>query len=218
MLFLRVDDYPFTKRDERWRHNRMTFTAFDEVVRRHVPSYMLAVIPSLVDDADVDMLANMDHVEVAMHGVRHDERFQNEFQSWETDDDVLSLLNSGLSRISSTNGWLVNKYVPPHNVLDVRTINALRSLHFTDVFGGPETERDVMVHARSIGMNTWVSQPPHLYGRSDEMLQRGSVDFIRSFRDDAYLTLHWTWETNIGLSHLDNFLSQVREHISPVSW
>lgn len=218
MLRLRVDDYPYTKKEERWRHNRTSFRAFDDVVRRYVPSYVLAVIPSLVDDDDVDMLANSDHIDVAMHGVRHDERFRNEFQSWETDDDVRSLLLSGRARLRPAAGYDVSKYVPPHNVVDARSLRMLCEIGFTDIFGGPETAPEDMSYARSLGLNTWVSLPPHIYGRSDEMVERGAVEFIRSFRDDAYLTLHWTWETNIGLSHLEKFLSQVKDNFSPSLW
>ena len=33
---------------------------------------------------------------------------------------------------------------------------------------------------------------------------------------DVYLCLHWTWENNIGLEHLDEYLSSISEAIKEI--
>jgi hypothetical protein len=63
-------------------------------------------------------------------------------------------------------------------------------------------------------MKVYHSAHPLWYGRSDELLNRDKahIHIKESFDTaDFVLTLHWPWEWNIGLAHLDRFLGEVKE-------
>ena len=60
------------------------------------------------------------------------------------------------------------------------------------------------------------SAEPFEYGRSDEMLQRGAVEYWDKKVDKvipSYITFHWTWEVNIGLENLEKFLEALKPSI-----
>lgn len=206
-LLVRVDDYPGTKPDEFWKHNLENFKLFDEVMRRHLDSYALGVIPKHTSDRDLEWLKTQSHIRLALHGRNHDERFPNEFGDWETAAEVYQALRSLRAHLGDS-----VVYIPPHNVIDAKTVEGLLRSGFTTLWGGPGSDRMVLEHARALGMVTAYFEPPEEYGRSDELLQRGSVEFLRErLRSDqpAKLCLHWPWEFNVGLEHLDLYLSRL---------
>ena len=57
------------------------------------------------------------------------------------------------------------------------------------------------------------SEPPLEYGRSDELMQRGAVEYLKEEckKRDVWLTLHSPWEINIGLSSLREFMMKLRD-------
>jgi hypothetical protein len=209
MIVVRVDDFPFTKQSERHRHDRESFLRFDDVLSRHLGGapYLLGAIPALSTDDDLSMLASLGHVTVGMHGVRHDERFPNEFLPHLTERDVHRSLSSARERLRAATGQPVDVYMPPRNVIDRRTLAACGRAGFRAFTSGPETG--------DVGRTTLArlhSEAPLEYGRSDELLERGSVGHLRRRCESggrAILALHFTWETNLGLESLDRYLSQL---------
>lgn len=212
---LRVDDFPGTKPEEFWKHNLDNFKRFDEVVAKYVPEYVLGVIPKHTTPQMVSYLEQNDRCRVALHGVEHDERFPNEFRDHETTEDIFNKLVSARQPFKSCNGAFdVVDYIPPHNVVDNKTLDALKLAGFRRVFCGPGTTTEAMVHARSIGLIVKYSPHPIWYGRSDELLSRDNAhDIIKreAGLESHVLTLHWPWEWNIGLHNLDVFLHQIAE-------
>lgn len=220
MLHIRIDDFPSTKVEEFYRHNLESFKRFDEVMRKHCPrGYLLGVIPRHVTHEQLKWLWEQEHIRIALHGVHHDERYLNEFLPHLTEQDIEDRIYRALctlypryedGRSKSVKDMLVD-YIPPHNVIDHRTVRALNQLAFRNIYGGPGTDPAVAEHARSLRMNFHVSKFPEEYGRSDELIQRGSVEHIlkESKERDVWLTLHWTWEHNIGLEHLDGYLGML---------
>ena len=108
----------------------------------------------------------------------------------------------------------VTKYIPPHNVIDDKTCQALKRAGFDSVYGGPGSDTSVLERAyRMYGLKSYFSKFPTWYGRSDEMLQRKSHEQIVVEKEIPYqshvITLHWTWEWNVGLHNLDEFLSKL---------
>jgi hypothetical protein len=226
MLYVRVDDFPGTKPEEFDKHNLHNFKLFDEVMQKHCPrGYLLGVIPKHVTYEQKKWLWQQRHITVAMHGVTHDEAFLNEFRPHLTEDDVFDRLYSGMVMVHRykheessgcaccTMNMAPIDYIPPHNVIDHRTVRALKRLCFLNIYGGPGTDPSVAEYARNLGMNFYISKFPEEYGRSDELVQRGSVEHIlrESKVRDVWLTLHWTWEHNIGLQHLDSYLEMLGE-------
>jgi hypothetical protein len=210
MLNVRVDDFLLTKDDESWRHNLENFKLFDAVMAKYGVNYVLGVIPRTATAGHLEYLASNPRVEVAMHGILHDERFRNEFREHQTETDIVNALSS-VKQVWDSIVGPVDKYIPPHNVVDYKTCRALSTLGFSTVFGGPETDENVAEYARGLGLNFEISAAPLEYGRSDELLQRGSVPHLSrevSIRP-VWLTLHWTWEFNIGLSNLDTYLKEL---------
>lgn len=214
-VILRVDDFPGTKPEEFWKHNLDNFKAFHEVVSKYVPEYILGVIPRHTTPQMVDYLESTDGVRVALHGVDHDERFPNEFREHETKEDIFNKLVSARQPFQKCNGaFEVTDYIPPHNVVDNRTLDALKLAGFRRVLCGPGTMEPQMGYGTSIGLNMRYSSHPTWYGRSDEMLVSGAPRRIKEEAEhfsESVLTIHWPWEWNIGLQHLDTFLHQISE-------
>lgn len=206
-VMVRVDDYPGTKPGEFWKHNLESFKKFHEILPKR---YLLGVIPKHVSDDDLAWLGQQEKIEIGMHGINHDERFQNEFPDYFTQRDIETSIQThreGLEFISKRH---VRVYMPPHNVIDEKTCRALKSLGFAAYTTGPETKNDLAVIKRLH------SEPPLEYGRSDELLERGSVahlnEQVMTSNRVIYLTLHFPWEVNIGLDSLKSYISQI-EHL-----
>lgn len=211
-LYVRVDDYPGTKPNEFSKHNLENYKKFHNLITKFVDSYILGVIPGYTRNLDLQWFKENKNIIVALHGVNHDESKLDEFK----DKDYNSTLNSLniVKTIFDKNlGYSVNDYIPPHNVINKDTVLALKKLGVEYIYGGPETSDYIKEYIITSGINYVHSQPPLEYGRSDELLQRGSVEHIREKLkfSNVWLGLHWTWEHNIGLENLDLYLSKVFE-------
>lgn len=214
MIRIRVDDYPGTRPDEFYKHNWAALESFDEIMRENwVPGYMLGVIPGHVTDEDLRKMAGHPRIQVAMHGVAHDERFQNEFRDYLTTSAVKTMLEQEKSRLERLVKSEVRVYIPPHNAFDERTCAALSAVGFTTICGGPGSPAWADVTKRPfLNLEYARSQTPWEYGRSDELLQRDSVGWFTdaTCAPHPVLTLHFPWEINIGLAHLRTYLSALR--------
>lgn len=215
MIKIRVDDFPWTKREERDRHNLDAFMKFQDVINRWMSGYwLLGVIPGNCSGDDLYTVKHKcPYARVGMHGIMHDESRPNEFLPYLTCDDIGKQLGTTRQLLSSAIEKDVRVYMPPHNVIDTRTLAALKPAGFRAWTGGPETDKNLW----SIDALQYIhSEAPHQYGRSDELLARGSVaHLIRESTDrNIWLTLHWTWETNIGLEHLWTFLREIEGNLS----
>lgn len=214
MIHFRVDDYPGTKPEEFDRHNIENFYKFEAVMAKHGANpFVLGVIPRHVTDSDLSFLGMSPNVQIALHGVNHDERFPNEFREHQTEDDVYAAISSAKDRLESCSDQEVDTYIPPHNVIDRKTVHALVRSGFKNLMGGPGSDEQVIFHAMELGLNAKMYMPPYNYGRSDELIKRGAVEMLAPFMKSPnlhwHLGLHWTWEANIGLENLDNLLSQL---------
>jgi hypothetical protein len=216
MILARVDDFPFTKSEEAWKHNVENFKLFDVVMKKYFSSYVLGVIPRRVTDEQLLFLKNLDHIDIAVHGIDHDERFRNEFREHETEGDIYSKLLEAKNRFERITGRVVDSYIPPHNVIDMKTIRALKKAGFKRIFGGPGTDKSILGLCYVLNVESHYSAEPFEYGRSDEMLQRGAVEYWDKKVDKvipSYITFHWTWEVNIGLENLEKFLEALKPSI-----
>lgn len=202
---IRVDDFPGTKREEFYKHNMESFIEFDDVMQKNCgKQYLLGVIPTYSSHEDLVRLSTM-NLQIGMHGIKHDERYQNEFLPHQTDREIFIALIENRQRLQDIVNKPVKVYMPPHNVLDVRTCRLAKDAGFTHVTTGPETDVEISYVKRLH------SKKPLEYGRSDELLSLGAVDYLNRKDTQAILTLHWTWEFNIGLSHLSRFLEQIKD-------
>lgn len=207
MIRLRVDDFPGTKPDEFWRHNLDNYKRFHDIVIKRVPEYVLGVIPRHTTDDHLRWLGQQQEIIVALHGVHHDERFPNEFRDFQTEEDIYQALLSAKRPLDELVGP-VKTYIPPHNVFDQKTCRALERAGFKNICGGPGSPPWA-----GSNLNYFYSAEPLEYGRSDELRQRGSVEYLE--KTDAVLTLHWTWEWNIGLENLQRYLFQLEGLFAP---
>lgn len=205
MILLRVDDFPGTKPNEFHKHNLESFKQFDAIVKKYVPSYLLGVIPKHATSEQLLWLSQNKYIKVALHGINHDERYQNEFGAWLTDNDVYSALLSAKLLLKCSVGYDIDTYIPPHNCFDQRTIKQLKYTGFKNIAGGPGSPQNF----KSDLINYLYSEHPKGYGRSDELMERGSVEWLTSRKDDVWLTLHFPWEINVGLEFLEKYLSQL---------
>jgi hypothetical protein len=209
MIRVRVDDFPHTKGEP--QHTLAAYREFDRCLRECLGGkrYLLGVIPHRSSVDDILYLRNETDCTVGMHGIRHDEHeldlYQNEFPPYLSQKDVGTMLMSTVAHLDDALGRDVRIYMPPRNRIDRRTVDVLLDCGFYGYTTGPETPAELRMHDY---LTVYHSEPPHQYGRSDEMLKRNSQVHLRA-EDEAILTLHWTWETNIGLNHLRDFLGQI---------
>lgn len=208
-VILRVDDFPGTKPNEFKEHNLDNFKKFDNILEKYnVKEYVLGVIPKYTDEESLKWLTCNKRIKIALHGIEHDERYDNEFKLFEIEDDIFDKLCKAKLFLEKF-GVRVTDYIPPHNVIDYRTVRALSRLGFKRVFGGPGTHQ-FMFFQNDIKFvysekNIW-------YGRSDELMGKYDViDVImkESKMSNQCLTLHWPWEWNIGLENLDKLLGKI---------
>lgn len=214
MISFRVDDFPFTKSEETWRHNLSNFKMFNDVMRKYHATYTLAVIPDRLTDDMLKFLGEEQYmIDAALHGIHHDERFLNEFHSGETEEQIYQAIMSAKYPLEKYCGQ-TRTYIPPHNVVDTKTVDALVRAGFKTLYGGPETDPNVMEYAHlQKGMHVLSHFPPH-YGRTDEMTARGYIDYVKARPDhDVHIGLHWTWEWNVGLHNLEKFLDGLKHEI-----
>lgn len=205
---IRVDDFPGTKPEEFYRHNLENFKQFHALIPK---KYLLGVIPTHASKGDILQIGAQD-IEIGMHGIYHDERYPNEFRDYQTQIEIEKILTEQRSHMEHLSGKKVRVYMPPHNVIDKKTIFALENTGFKAFTSGPETIDLEQIH---LNIKRLHSIPPLEYGRSDELLQRGSVEYLReeAKKRTVFLTLHWTWEWNIGLEHLKLYLSKIEDLI-----
>lgn len=213
MIRVRVDDFPQTKGEP--LHTLQAFREFDRRLRECIGGkrYLLGVIPLRSSVDDILFLRNETDCVIGMHGTDHDEKkldqnSGNQFEPFLTQADVTAKLRECREALESGVGRPVNIYMPPRNVIDMRVWNAAQYAGFTRYTTGPETDPFVMRNS----MGSWIdSRPPHEYGRTDEMWVRGSSSQLRlrSDAEETNITLHWTWEANIGLHHMVKFLTDI---------
>lgn len=208
-LKIRVDDFPYTKLHE-WqpsRHSEVRFAEFDSIIPVR---YLLGIIP--MNSFNVDAWPPTGKVVPGMHGYWHLESRQNEFEGISL-NDVVGYLQAGREMIGEKFGTVPDVYMPPHNAVDVNTIIACQRVGFKAVTGGPGVHPAMPFVVESYGGMRYIgSDPPILYGRSDEIMQVLDV-----LKDPPYLngvlTLHWTWESNIGFDHLRRFIDRIGRHL-----
>jgi hypothetical protein len=190
------------------------FREFDRRLREHLGGkrYLLGVIPDRCTIDDVLFLRDETDCVIGMHGTDHDEarldrNGGNQFEPWLTVTQIREELLSRHVSLQEAVGRKVQVYMPPRNVIDGRTYAALLNSPMVWITSGPETNPDMVR-----GSSRFIySMSPLEYGRTDELLQRNAhMHLIGEGKDrDVVLTLHWTWETNIGLEHMRCFFDQI---------
>ncbi len=210
MIRIRVDDFPQTKGEP--QHTLSAFRDFDRELKSLTDRrYLLGVIPGRCAPEDIAFLRDETDCVIGLHGIDHDETqldvYGSEFATYLSRAAVRERLREAKESLERGIGRPVRVYMPPRNKIDQRTASVLTGLF--DVYtAGPETDVEVM---QRFG-NYEFSEFPHEYGRSDEMLVRHShEELIRRCEMGRFpvLTIHHTWETNIGLRHLREFLGQI---------
>lgn len=216
MIRVRVDDFPNTKDAEKDRHTLAAFREFHKCLRECIGGkrYILGVIPDRCSIVDILMLKNETDCVIGMHGTDHDEarldrNGGNQFESYLTTKQILTNLEENKIVLSQALDRAVDIYMPPRNVIDERVATAALTAGFTRFTTGPETSVAVR---RDWYRHIIHSMPPLEYGRTDELLMRGAAAHLRGTAElggDVVLTLHWTWETNIGLEHMRKFFAEI---------
>lgn len=215
VIYVRVDDFPNTKDDEREKHSLDAFRVFDKRLRESIglgKKYLLGVIPRRCTPEDILFLRNETDCAIGMHGIYHDEKkldqYQNEFPSFYSQKQIARNLMETADQLEQAIGRDVRVYMPPRNRIDRRTVEILQDCGFWGYTTGPETDPEFRKHDQLVVFD---SQPPDGYGRSDELWSAGVHRQIclRGSSEDLYLALHWTWEKNIGLSHVVKFLTAI---------
>lgn len=210
-ILIRVDDFPHTRGEP--QHTLAAFREFHRELNASLGGrrYLLGVIPGRCTVDDVLMLRNETDCVIGMHGIDHDEALLdlhgNEFPPYLSRLDVRQRLTEARLGLERAVGRPCRVYMPPRNRIDQRTAGVLNGL-FELYTAGPETDPEVLGRFQS----HCFSEFPHEYGRSDELFERGSHrELVARCESGRWpvLTLHWTWEVNIGLASMRRFLSQI---------
>lgn len=221
MIRVRVDDFPNTKDGEKDRHSLAAFRQFHRCLSECIGGkrYLLGVIPRRCTVEDVLFLRNETDCVIGMHGIFHDEKkldiYQNEFPPYMTAHDIARQLLEAAKALDDGIGRRTEIYMPPRNRIDRRTVDILLDCGFHAYTTGPETPEELRKMPKDLGPFPVHSEPPHEYGRTDEMFVRGAVRNMipRAEFEDIILTLHWTWETNIGLDHMRRFFAEIPKEL-----
>lgn len=217
MIQIRVDDFPHTKGEP--QHTLEAFREFHrEITACTGVTYLLGVIPGRCTVEDILFLRNETDCVIGMHGIDHDEAkldlYQNEFPPYYSSRDVGRRILEASDALDAAVGRRTDIYMPPRNRIDRRTVDVLPDCGFVAFTGGPETPNELRNGTDLLYIIH--SEPPHEYGRTDEMYEAGSHVILAEQSEkgrDIVLTLHWTWETNIGLDHMRRFLTAIpRKH------
>lgn len=212
MLEIRVDDFVGTKPEEFYRHNVDNFVKFNEVMRSFDLTYTLGIIPSTLGRDEINYLwEQRNDITYALHGLIHDEHKMNEFEGkkFPEIENLLKIPKLFMDTSLDTN---ICDYIPPHNVFDEDTVIALHRLGFERIFGGPGTMETLLPFVESLSIEYVHSEFPYEYGRTDELLERKSIEHIMkklSHGEHVCLTLHWTWEWNIGLDYMKRYFDKL---------
>lgn len=211
MIRVRVDDFPHTKGEP--QHTIGAYREFHKCLSECIGGkrYLLGVIPGRCSPDDLLFLQRETDCVIGMHGTDHDEarldrNGGHQFEPYLTVNSIRIALSDARMALRAAVDRPVDIYMPPRNRINEQTAQAARAAGFEAFTSGPET--DQFLRQR---WGPWVihSNAPHEYGRTDEMLQRDSHVVLRQQIPDAVLTLHWTWETNIGLHHMRRFFSEI---------
>lgn len=211
-LMIRVDDFPGTKPAENFKHNLENFKRFHHYLTSYDDfRYTLGVIPGYTKPVDLKWLKEQD-IDIALHGVVHSESHLDEFYGKQYQAIETALLHAK-NFLELYSECRTISYIPPHNTISADTVLALSRLGFDRIYGGPETEEDMKGFIKLEGMEYIHSEPPLEYGRSDELMERGAVNYLREEckTRDIWLTLHAPWEINIGLENLRNFMMKLHD-------
>lgn len=221
MIRVRVDDFPHTSKREP-QHTLDAFREFDRELRSCIGKrYLLGVIPKQCTPEDVVFLRNETDCVIGMHGILHDETLLdahgNEFPPYLSRNDVGRALVEAARALDEAVGRRTEIYMPPRNRIDRRTADVLFDCGFFYYTTGPETDEGLRAgRVRPDRAMYLHSEKPHEYGRTDELLQLGSHErLVEKSKNgfDVILTLHWTWEVNVGLHHMREFFSRIpKEH------
>lgn len=214
MIRVRVDDFPQTRGEP--QHTLDAFRDFDRCLREGIGNrrYLLGVIPGRCTVEDLLMVRNETDCVVGMHGTDHDEarldrNGGNQFEPFLTARDVIEELTENRAALEMAVGRPVLVYMPPRNQLRLGEAACLSASGFGWYTTGPETNPVLRFTTPAAGIVPIHSEPPHEYGRTDEMFLRGSHEYLKAVDHDVVLTLHWTWEANVGLHHLTKFLAEI---------
>jgi len=212
MIRVRVDDFPNTKDKEKDRHSLDAFRTFHRCLSECIGGkrYLLGVIPKRCSVDDILFLRNETDCVVGMHGIYHNEEkldiYQNEFPPYLSQREIAREIMDASAKLEDAVERPIYTYMPPRNRIDGKTLSVLGECLFTDFTVGPETgalpEHDL----------NQITYTPWAYGRTDEMLMQDvpvRLEAASAQGEDLVLTLHWTWETNIGLSHMKEFFSRI---------
>lgn len=189
---VRLDDYPTGVRPIIHNH----IQEFDRILSRfehyEVP-YLLAVVPTLVTEDDLEYLKTLKWAEIALHGYNHNFftwNGTNNHEFLDMDQEQIDMkLAHGLSILSD---FTITCFVAPFNNYTQPLLSSLLHFGLTQVTVGPETER-------YLDFSGFEVFKPKFYGRLREW--RSSIGF-----ED--IALHLTWEhDNVNEPCLENFLN-----------
>ncbi len=219
-ISVRVDDFPLTKDEESGRHTLKAYHEFHERLSDLIGGnrYLLGVIPGRCGGEEWNFLEESVGIEVGMHGIDHNESrmdlWQNEFHPSMNREGIRIALEQSRLTLQNETNRPVGVYMPPRNRIDRRTVDVLPAAGFHAYTAGPETAEEFRTGPHPNGLRYIVSHAPHEYGRTDEMLQRLSHEYLiaRCLNgQDTVLTLHWTWQCNLNnhYSDMDEFFSKI---------
>jgi len=184
-VLFRIDDYPTGVKPV--IPNR--FTEFNKVLvefEKRELSYLLGVVPYLIDQEDIDYLKTLKHAVVALHGYDHNyhtftELNREEFKGWNT-QSIVAKLKHGLD--TSLKDFSIDAYIPPFNNFSQNLIDALIELNFNTITTGVNPP---IFDYKTLSVMT----PKHaFYGTSTEI-----IDHMTTFdKTKDHIALHLTWE------------------------
>jgi len=185
----RIDDYPTGVRPVVKDRFKKFSTVLDEFESRNT-SYILGVVPALVDEDDIEYLLSLKFASIALHGYDHNfycfdelkdnrEEFKDSFTS-----EIYDSLSHGLSILKDFN---IDTYIPPFNRYSQNLVDAVVRLGIKRITTGVNPDNNIDHRGLEV-----LTPKDIFYGRSTDI-----IDYMRYFNPNIdHVALHLTWEVD----------------------
>jgi uncharacterized protein DUF2334 len=230
-ILVRVDEFPCaTRLDARLgKFGPGPAWLFHELMLKHGVSYLMAIVPRLVDDpldhrgtdrggfrdGERELVERMrdDGITLAQHGTSHRTRYASPRRRSEYCglplDELAASLDEGRALLDEL-GIEAEILIPPFNRFDAVQWPMLAS-RYRVVAGGPESIRLVGLQPSPLWIGDAVYVPSYrpLYGDAGTI--HAAIDKVIAAAPGCWVSivLHMTWEIADGLQRLDNLLERI---------
>jgi len=235
-FLVRVDEFPrYQAADHPDKYGVEAFERFHAVMAEAGVPYLVAALPRVptrpldpaatgdrpLEPGEIEMFRRLeaDGVSFGLHGYDHRTRHERPRRHSELcgleADELRERLERGAQELSQA-GVRPRVFVPPYNRFDAEQYPLLADLHDV-VCGGPESVALLGFHRTPLWRGDAVYMPAYepLYDHAAAVLPAAERMIESGAAVWAPIALHWSWESDGGLSDLKRLAERIAPFASP---